>query len=439
MSLLPGAKERLKLFEDAKVTERLAEQTVLDREKRVIDQAREALGHLLANTEDYLDVLPEGDMGLEESVAASPFLKQLKLVEKAVQKPIALARLQANKVREEIAAAEGDIDHVFAKWKTRRAEADAALQTVKAQLEAESIDHEVFREVQGRVDELLALEPRLATATAAQDKALAARRKLLVKRESLETQMLEDLRKAAKRVSGRLSPSVRIDVEASVDHEAVGAILRTAGGRLTEALTIFANEPAFSPRALVETAREGAKSLEERWAIPPQQADRVSALPRLSMLELEETPLCIRTAIELNTAPEGTSPIWTSIEQLSKGQQAIAVLLLLLLDSEAPLVVDQPEDDLDNRFISSRVVPAVRDAKHRRQFLFSTHNANVPVLADAELVVGLTPSESDQRRAEVRKDHLGAVDSPSVRSLIEQRLEGGRDAFEARRRRYRLD
>jgi hypothetical protein len=251
--------------------------------------------------------------------------------------------------------------------------------------------------------------------------------------------MLAELRKASSRVSGLLAPSVRIDVDATVDHERVAKILRQAGGRLNEALQIFEEDANFSPRALVEAASQGQAALESKWGLPPQQAAKIAGLPRLSLLELEETPLRITTAIELNTAPDGESPAWTPIEQLSKGQQAIAVLLLLLLDSEAPLIVDQPEDDLDNRFISTRVVPAVRHAKHRRQFVFSTHNANVPVLADAELVVGLSAMRGDHRRSEIGGGHIGAVDSATVRALIEQRLEGGRDAFEARRRRYRLD
>ena len=65
------------------------------------------------------------------------------------------------------------------------------------------------------------------------------------------------------------------------------------------------------------------------------------------------------------------------------------MLLLLLLESDAPLIIDQPEDDLDNRFITEGVVPKMREEKRRRQFVFSTHNANIPVLGDAELIVGL--------------------------------------------------
>src|SRR5581483_10769602 len=113
------------------------------------------------------------------------------------------------------------------------------------------------------------------------------------------------------------------------------------------------------------------------------------AAPDLFM-RIEELDLPATAAIELNTAPEGELPTWQTLEQLSTGQKATAVLLLLLLESEAPLVVDQPEDDLDNRFITEGVVPIMRQEKRRRQFVFSTHNANIPVLGDAELIVGLS-------------------------------------------------
>jgi hypothetical protein len=125
------------------------------------------------------------------------------------------------------------------------------------------------------------------------------------------------------------------------------------------------------------------------------------------------------------------------LEALSTGQKATAVLLLLLLESKAPLVVDQPEDDLDNRFITEGVVPKMREEKRRRQFIFATHNANIPVLGDAELIVGLSASgEGGQGRAEIADKHLGSIDARPVRELVEEVLEGGREAFEMRRLKY---
>jgi hypothetical protein len=78
-------------------------------------------------------------------------------------------------------------------------------------------------------------------------------------------------------------------------------------------------------------------------------------------MQIEELELPAK--IELNTAPNGEPPTWQQLSELSTGQKATVVLLLLLLESQAPLVVDQPEDDLDNRFIADGVVPIMRQEK----------------------------------------------------------------------------
>ena len=154
-------------------------------------------------------------------------------------------------------------------------------------------------------------------------------------------------------------------------------------------------------------------------------------------MRIEELDLPPTTAIRLNTAPAGEPPAWQALEDLSTGQKATAVLLLLLLESDAPLIVDQPEDDLDNRFITEGVVPRMRDEKQRRQFVFSTHNANIPVLGDAELIVGLTRiGEAEHGHARIAPEHMGSIDSKPVRELVEEILEGGKEAFERRRRKY---
>ena len=155
-------------------------------------------------------------------------------------------------------------------------------------------------------------------------------------------------------------------------------------------------------------------------------------------MRIEELELSPTTAIQLNTATAGDPPIWQALEDLSTGQKATAVLLLLLLESDAPLIVDQPEDDLDNRFITDGVVPRMRDEIRRRQFIFSTHNANIPVLGDAELILGLTASgDADNKgNSVIRPEHVGSIDARQVRELVEEILEGGKNAFETRRMKY---
>lgn len=167
------------------------------------------------------------------------------------------------------------------------------------------------------------------------------------------------------------------------------------------------------------------------------QAERLAQAPPAVLMRIEELDLPSTTKIELNTAAPDAPASWQPLDRLSTGQKATAVLLLLLLESAAPLVVDQPEDDLDNRFITEGVVPRMREEKRRRQFLFATHNANIPVLGDAELILGLSASgEADSGSARAVPEHMGSIDARPVRELIQELLEGGEDAFERRRRKY---
>ena len=105
------------------------------------------------------------------------------------------------------------------------------------------------------------------------------------------------------------------------------------------------------------------------------------------------------------------------------------VLPILLLDSENPLLVDQPEDNLDNRFIFGTIVDSIRKMKTRRQLIFTTHNPNIPVLGDAEGVFVLS---SDGPSGKL----VGAGSVDQCKSHIITLLEGGEDAFRMRGERY---
>ncbi len=88
-------------------------------------------------------------------------------------------------------------------------------------------------------------------------------------------------------------------------------------------------------------------------------------------MQIEELELSPTMEILLVTAPTGQPLSWQVLASLSTGQKATAALLLLLLESDAPLIIDQPEDDLDHCFITEGVVPSMREAKRRRQFIFA--------------------------------------------------------------------
>jgi ABC-type enterochelin transport system ATPase subunit len=119
-----------------------------------------------------------------------------------------------------------------------------------------------------------------------------------------------------------------------------------------------------------------------------------------------------------------------AVEELSAGQRATALLPLILRDSTCPLIIDQPEDDLDNSFIYKVLVQNVLRLKKHRQLIFVTHNANIPVLGDAEQIVVMHMDAPDKAAS----PRIGSLDDR--KNDILDLLEGGEEAFANRDRRY---
>ncbi len=120
------------------------------------------------------------------------------------------------------------------------------------------------------------------------------------------------------------------------------------------------------------------------------------------------------------------------LDTLSGGQR-VSVLLSLLLETRgsSPLVIDQPEDELDNRFLFETVLPALKKLKGRRQVVLATHNANIVVNGDADMVIQL---EATANRGRVAL--AGAIEEPAVRDAIVRTVDGGEEAFRLRRHKY---
>ncbi len=122
---------------------------------------------------------------------------------------------------------------------------------------------------------------------------------------------------------------------------------------------------------------------------------------------------------------------------LSVGQKSTAILTLLLVDDDAPAVIDQPEDDLDNEFTYRQLVPLLRQIKERRQIILSTHDPNLPVNGDAELIYALQAIDGRGVRMKIDGvDAVGALDRPAVRLAVEEVMEGSEEAFRRRYEKY---
>ena len=145
-----------------------------------------------------------------------------------------------------------------------------------------------------------------------------------------------------------------------------------------------------------------------------------------------------------------------TIEKMSPGKKALVLLKLLidLAESECPILIDQPEDDLDNRSVFEELIPFIRERKISRQIIVVTHNANVVLGGDAEQVIianqdGIN-SPNKEKRFEYRsgsieniettdckdEEEKGILERRSIQQHICDILEGGKQAFDLRKNKY---
>jgi predicted metal-dependent phosphoesterase TrpH len=148
----------------------------------------------------------------------------------------------------------------------------------------------------------------------------------------------------------------------------------------------------------------------------------------LHALEIMWKPPCPVITVLTRTTPPNRIPV----NQLSDGQKhTIMLTIAMLAESNIPLVIDQPEDDLDNAFIFSAVVRVLRAIKEKRQVILVTHNANIAVLGDAEL---LLPMKRNGDCGEIFD--FGSIDKAETKKAALNILEGGEIAFQRRREIY---
>ena len=439
LSRLPVLEERLRRYTEAGVEARLKDRSRLVTEERILSSASNALAPFREIPDSIRESLPIDRSFLAETklqdLQGKEFLRELDPVLVALEKDL---RASAEAIEALLQRADDGIAAVRARWDVRRKAVQDAFDKVLRELHATRIDAKDFLEILKDIEELVPVRDGLPALETEFTDAQANRRALLVDWEDAKTAEFRELDRAAGRVSRQLDGRVRVRVSYAGDREPLFDLLRTdVGGRLSETVDLIKAVPQLSVTALTQAWRVGSGELVKIYGIPVAQAERLAVAPLDAVMKVEELELPPTTEIELNLSSDAANPSWQRLDDLSTGQKATAVLLLLLLESEAPLVVDQPEDDLDNRFITDGVVPKMREEKRRRQFVFATHNANIPVLGDAELIVGLEASgEAGRGRGRVDMANIGSIDNTSVRELTEELLEGGRVAFEMRRMKY---
>jgi hypothetical protein len=234
----------------------------------------------------------------------------------------------------------------------------------------------------------------------------------------------------AQRLTQVLKPDIQAFVELGADKADFEGVLRKAlkGSKTKyEEIVKAIIRSSLTPHEFVELVEQDAVAqIAERTELDEGRVRRIvdalrdsAVLYEIEIVEMEDRP-----RLELLHGNE-----YKDTRKTSPGQKATIILPILLQDDLRVLCIDQPEDNLDGRFIYTTVVKFLLAAKGGRQVIVATHNPNIPVLGEAE--------QHGVMQSDGPTGSLAATgDVDKVKPWIEAIMEGGREAFLRRKERY---
>ncbi len=437
---LPKLEEQVRQFKEQGLEEKLEQVPLLEKERqlgpRILEEVNrtrdgqlqfdESLPDLVFLSDKALQGLPHAGLlqrGRELLETLSASLRQkLEEVDKAIGETERSVKILIDELNQALANAETGLEKEFAKL------------PAVAGKDGKEIGR-AYQRLLREIEQVRPSQTRLRAVDALVEELEQVRRNLLGEISDVRSARTTAKQKAVRRLNKRLAGKLRISIVPDGLRQPLRQFLQRLPG-VGERKTEWVDKAEeLTVLGLVAAIREGRDALLGKpWGLTSGVAETLVRMTAAQVYGLEAIDLEDLVGLELNVSH--TSDRYRALNRLSTGQQCTAILHLLLLDNPDPLVMDQPEDNLDNAFIAERIVQELRTAKTERQFLFATHNANIPVFGDAEWI-GVCSASDD--RAEMPINEQGSIDIPAIRDRVANILEGGKEAFMQRKEKYGFD
>ena len=439
MQQLPKMEEEARQYRDLGLEEKLKQVPLLEREKQLADRARDELTRVKDGVEALKDSLPDTAFLSDAAIESLPHRERLTALKTNLDALKAKSLSLLEDVGKQLVKTEEAQTKVFQQLHEDITKDEEEIQTAFKELpsfEGRS-GREIgiaYQELLRKIEKVRPLKIQIQTKKKLVQQLKKERENLLADLSDVRAQRTGELQKAVKKLNRRLTGKLRVAVVPEGDRDVLKRFLLDCDlDRVGEKKLSWVDTAVdLTPVTLVHKIRDGRDALlKEDWGCTPAVAEALIRLSPERLLDMEMLTLPDTISIELNVSHAGEE--FRTLNRLSTGQQCTAILHLLLLENPDPLIMDQPEDNLDNAFIAERIVTELRASKIHRQFLFATHNANIPVFGDAEWIGILS---ADSEGAMLPGELQGSIDLPELRDRAAEILEGGRDAFIQRKEKY---
>jgi DNA repair ATPase RecN len=450
---LATTQQQLQTLEKAHAKEIVVLERKVAEERSVRTRLEEKIGHLNTQAKEsetlgLVQEIRDVPIPAEFQVGANQYQK----IRKSLSEFEAKAKASLSEVATLAKQFVADATKELHSWKISEQAITAKIESMRKELATQGIklDLAYIRKLAAdeaahtkTLENLKAWEKHLKELRKTRIELMEKRRKARSSITTVRTAFAVKASKALEGALGDLHVSVKYEADAlspeaeEIIQQAMGwrTIQVPRGAVLVEKLTV--------PRLLGVIQRDDAKAISELvddgGSRPFSIGDAREIVTRLGepqhRFALERCPVQDRPKLTVTKKIQlsgKTNYVTRDFARLSLGQQQSVLLALMLSsDSSAPLIIDQPEDNLDGEFIYHSLVPVLRRAKERRQVIVVTHNANIAVLGDAEQIIALK-STSDKSLIVAR----GSIDDPATKRVVCQILEGSEEAFRRRARIY---
>ena len=437
---LPKLEEQVRQFREQGLEEKLKQVPLLEKERQLGPRTLEEVKRTHQGARQLEESFPDLVFLSDRALDGLPHVELLLGSRRLLERLRTTLRRKLEEIDVVIGETEASLNGLIGKLAKALKDSETQLEKDFAQLPAVAgkDGREVGRTYQQLLRQIEQVRPsqvRMRNMEALVKELEQARRNLLGEISDIRSARTSAKQKAVKRLNRRLAGKLRITIVPDGLRQPLRDFFQGLPGVGAKKTEWVDGVQDLTVLGLVAAIDEGKDALlKKQWGLTSGVAETLTRITPAQRYALEAIDLEDRVRLELNVSHTGER--FRALDRLSTGQQCTAILHLLLLDNSDPLIMDQPEDNLDNAFIAERIVQELRAAKTERQFLFATHNANIPVFGDAEWI-GACSAEED--RAEMPIGAQGSIDIPTIRDQVASILEGGKEAFMQRKEKYGFD
>ena len=413
---IQNSKHQLNFFKEKGVEDKLKQQTLFDSDISKLVQNESTVRSYLS---ELASVISNHDYFFQQEITGSEINKELFEEAKTIIQELKIEFEKLKTIQKNSILSQQKLKEVIVKINTKKEGLKEEFAKIKREINTDTINPDNFLNLNRHIETALL---KLKEIEKSEKRRSDLQTNLLERLTELDNLWLEEynvLNKEVKRINEAESKiSIEVEFKGRRDKltDKMKQIFRGTGIRETAYQEIEANYKDF-----IQIYRDSSK-LDDIL-----NENHVADFKRRFSENLEDL-LTFKVENKIVIQYNGKS-----LDKHSLGQRASALILFLLAQRENDvLIIDQPEDDLDNQTIYDEVIKELKKIKGNMQFIFATHNANIPVLGDSEKVVSCS---YDEKKITV---HSGTIDNHQTQRFIVDIMEGGDEAFNRRKNIYSI-